>query len=159
MKQLQLTIAIGIGLLAGSHARAALVRTEQVVGYGTGVFGADSTLGSLNGWNFTSASITCTNGSGSLDGTSLGLVESAGDRVFLSAYTNSSLSGVRNQFAASGTFPQTTETNIYYSFLYKFINPADVSPDGQYIAQAFRGNSGINTPQHWMLLARNVGYG
>lgn len=157
MKQIQFSLAVGIGLLVCCNVHAALLRTEQIVGYGTGRLGGDSTLGSLNGWNFTSASITCTNGSGSLDGTSLGLVESAGDRVFLSAYTNATLSGARNQFVPSGTFPQSTETNIYYSFLYKFINAADVSPDGHYIAQVFRANSGINTPQHWMLLARNVG--
>jgi len=143
-----------------TESPAAILRTEQMVGYTSGNLGASSTLGSLNGWNLSTAEVTLTNGSGSLIGTNLGLVVSEGDRAFISAtQTNATGNpmGARNQFVPGSTFPQGNETNIYYSFLYKFNNAADVSPDGENLMQVNRGNSGINVPQHWNLVARNVG--
>ena len=159
MKKTYLILAAVVGALFCHSAKADIFRAEQFVGYDTGVLGTDSSHGTLNGWNLTSSSITLTNGSGSLDGTSLGLVASAGDRVFLTAYTNAAIDGARNEFITKGgpvAFPQTVDTNLYYSFLYKFVNTSDVSPAGQFIAQVFRANSGFSTPQHWMLFAKNV---
>src|SRR5207342_1531096 len=90
-------------------------------------------------------------------GTNLGLVASAGDRVFISA---TSALNARNQFVpggASSPFPQaTTDTNIYYSFLYRFRNAADVSTDGEVIIRLNTGNSGTGSNQHWDLIAKNV---
>ncbi len=153
------SFGLGLALLAAMSADATLLRTEQFVGYDSGNLGASSTLGTLNGWNLSTGEVTLTNGSSSLIGASLGLVASEGGRVFISATpTNASgsLLGARNQFVANSTFPQGNDTNIYYSFLYRFRNAADVSPDGEYILQVNRANSGITVPQHWNLLARNV---
>jgi hypothetical protein len=152
-----LTLAL-LGVLFCLNVRAASVRIDEFAGYSSGTLGSDATRGTLNGWNQNTAQITLTNGSGSLDGTSLGLVASAGDRVFQAAYsyTNTALATARNQIVPNGTFQQPNETNIYYSMLYKFINASDVPANGAYLAQVFRANSGTGTPQHWALLARNV---
>lgn len=150
------SLAMAMGFLLCQSASAALLRTEQFVGYGSGNLGADSTTGTINSWNLSTAEVTLTNGSASLDGTSLGLVASAGGRAFISAYTNATLAGARNQFVPNSTFPQGNDTNIYYSFLYKFRNAADVSADGELLFRVNRANSGINTAQHWDLVAKNV---
>src|SRR2546423_4189657 len=134
MKPKNPTLLVFLILTAGlllSPASAAPVRTSQIVGYGTGVLGTDAATGTLDGWVNPKAQITVTNGSHSLDGTGLGLVSSAGDKVFISA-TPASGFGCRNQFA-SGAFPQTIPTNIYYSFLYRFNVATDVSSNGQKI--------------------------
>ena len=153
-----LTLSL-VGALFSSNVRADQVRVDEFAGYSSGTLGSDPTRGQLNGWNQATANITLTNGSGSLDGTSLGLVASAGDRVFQSAYsyTNTALATARNQFVANGTFPQANDTNIYYSFLYRFANLTDVPANGAYLAQVFRANSGTGTPQHWALLAKTFG--
>lgn len=154
-----LVLSVLLCLTLAGRANAAILRTEQIVGYDSGNLGASSTLGSLNGWNLSTAEITLTSGSGSLIGTNLGLVTSEGDRAFISAtQTNATGNpiGARNQFVPGSTFPQANDTNIYYSFLYKFNNAADVSPDGEPIMQVNRANSGINLPQHWHLVARSA---
>ena len=127
---------------------------SQFAGYATGNLGADATTGSLDGWQNSTANVTLMAGSGSLIGTNLGLVASEGDRVFISATT---ALNARNQFVPTSTFPQGNETNIYFSFLYKFNNAADVDAEGEVIFRVNRGNSGTGTPQHWDMLARNVG--
>jgi hypothetical protein len=154
-------LALATAAIFASHnTDAALLRSEEIVGYSTGTLGTDATRGTLNGWDagLNTPFINLTNGSGSLDGTGLGLVASAGDRVFLAYYNvaTNALAGARNQFATNTTFPQTVETNLYFSFLYKFLNAATVSSSGQYIAQVFRANSGTGTPQHWAVQAINV---
>ena len=157
MKHIRLLLTLTAGSLLVQSVHAVLFRSSQIVGYSTGNLGADATTGSLEGWQNSTAQVTVTNGSGSLIGTNLGLVASEGDRVFISATT---ALNARNQFVAGGTFPTGTlavDTNIYYSFLYRFRNAADVSTDGELIIRVNRANSGTGTAQHWDLLARNVG--
>jgi len=146
------------GVISAGSVHASLVRTEQFVNYSTGTLGLDSAHGSLNGWNATSPLITLTNGSGSLSGTSLGFVASAGDRAFL-RFTNAPAAGAgaRNQFAPNLTFnPTLGNTNVYYSFLYKFQDATQIPTAGEFIAQVFHANSGTGTAQHWALQAKNV---
>lgn len=139
--------------LVSHNASATLLLTDQFSGYATGDLGAVNTGGSgLTPWVGSSAQVTVTNGSHSLDGTGLGLVSSAGDKVTIG--TTAALN-VYNSFCAAKTFPQSTPTNLYYSFLYRFNVGTDVSATGQTISQVTRqnGNSGI----HWTLVAKNVG--
>ena len=111
--------------------------------------------GQTEGWGNSTAQVTVTNGSTSLDGTSLGLVVSAGGRAFASATT---ALNARNQFVNSAVFPTaSTDTNLYYSFLYRFRNAADVSADGEIIVRLNTYNSGTGNPQHWDLIAKNIG--
>lgn len=151
-------VAVALIIIATSaltqDARARLIREIQVVDYRTGALG-DSGVGDWEGWVMVGGGpyLTVTNGSASLDGTLLGLVASQGDRIFIPAVTNW---GTRNQFVPNGTFPQTNPTNIYYSFLYKFNNIADIH-DGEVLMRVNRANSGMTTPQHWDLLARRAG--
>lgn len=157
MKHLRSAFAIFIGVLVCHNVHAVILRSSQIVDFNTGNLGADITTGQLDQW-FQVANagmITLTNGSGSLDGTSLGLVASSGDRIFVGATNQINTS--RNQFA-TGQFPTaTTDTNLYYSFLYRFRNAADVSADGEIIIRLNTQNSGTGNPQHWDLLAKNVG--
>jgi hypothetical protein len=153
MKKIQIPlILISALLFLFQTAQAALIRNSQIVGYNTGNLGADSGTGTLDGWQGGTAQVTVTNGSGSLDGTGLGLVVSAGDKVFMSATATLS---ARNQFVTNTVFPQTVETNIYYSFLYRF-NDASQIPPGYVMIRVNRANSGTGTPQHWDLIATNV---
>jgi hypothetical protein len=155
MKRTQVLLPLIVGALLCQSAHAVVWKSSQIVGYATGNLGVVGT-GDIDGWNSGTATpeITVTNGSGSLDGTALGLVASAGDKVFLGP-TSNTLSA-RIQFVPNSTFPQTVETNIYYSFLYKFKNAADVSTVGEPIARVNRANSGAGTAQHWDLIAKNV---
>src|SRR6476619_5932809 len=116
MKKIQIPLVLISALvLICQSTHAALIRSSQIVGYNTGNLGNDSGTGTLEGWQNATAQVTVTNGSGSLDGTGLGLVISAGDKVFISA---SNTLSARNQFVTNTVFPQTVDTNIYYSFLY-----------------------------------------
>jgi hypothetical protein len=153
MKKIQIPLIIVSTVLFLCHtSQAALLRSSQIVAYNTGNLGNDSGTGTLDGWQNASAQVTVTNGSGSLDGTGLGLVISAGDKVFISS--TASLAA-RNQFVTNTVFPQTVETNIYYSFLYRF-NDASQIPPGYVMIRVNRANSGTGTPQHWDLIATNV---
>lgn len=154
MKHLRSILAIVICIVLCESLHAVVWRSSQIVGYSTGNLGADATTGQLDGWQNSTAQVTLNSGSGSLLGTNLGLVVSEGDRVFISATT---ALNARNQFVPNSTFPQTVETNIYYSFLYEFNNAADVEADGELIFRVTRANSGTGTAQHWDMLARNVG--
>jgi len=143
-----------LSIVVHQCASAAVIRVSQLAGLNTGNLGADSTTGQQEGWNNPTAQVTVTNGSSSLDGTGLGLVVSAGGRAFASATT---ALNVRNQFANSAVYPTaTTDTNLYYSFLYRFRNAADVSADGEIIVRLNTYNSGTGSAQHWDLIARNV---
>ena len=153
MKQIHAVLFLSLGVFLSPNAHGILFRTAQMAGYSTGVLGADATTGSLDGWQNSNAQVTVTNGSGSLIGTNLGLVASAGDRAFIGATT---ALATRNQFVANSTFPQSVETNVYYSFLYRFNNVADVSPDGELIVRVNRANSGTGTAQNWDLVAKSV---
>ena len=129
-------IAVGVGLLL-HPAEAVLMRTSQMVGFSSGNLGA---VGGTEGWSGSTANVTVTAGSGSLDGTPLGLVPSAGDKADL---TNTNSVTTYNLFAPqAGVFPANRTTNVYYSFLYRFNNAADVDPAGEPIVQINRQNSG-----------------
>src|SRR5262249_42553930 len=142
MKKIQIPlILISALLFVFQTSQAALIRNSQIVGYNTGNLGADSGTGTLDGWQGGTAQVTVTNGSGSLDGTGLGLVVSAGDKVFMSATATLS---ARNQFVTNTVFPQTVETNIFYSFLYRF-NDASQIPPGYVMIRVNRANSGTGT--------------
>lgn len=157
MKHMRSLVNLFTSLLLCESVHAVILRSSQIVNFNTGNLGADITTGQLDQW-FQVANagmITLTNGSGSLIGTNLGLVASAGDRVFVGSTNQINTS--RNQFA-TGQFPTaTTDTNLYYSFLYRFRNAADVSTDGEVIIRLNTQNSGTGNPQHWDLLAKNVG--
>lgn len=141
----------------GKDAQAGVLKLSQFVNLPSGQLGNTATgTGTAEGWTFPTAEVTVTSGSGSLDGTPLGLAASAGDKADLSANSISNL-GCRNQFVPNGTFPQTVETNLYYSFLYQFNDPNDVDAAGEKIVQVNRANSGVTTGIHWELQAMNVG--
>jgi hypothetical protein len=129
------------------------ILTDQFSGYATGDLGASGTGGTglIPGWVGGSSQLTVTNGSHSLDGTALGLVSSAGDKVTIG--TTPTLS-VYNKFANAAQFPQTTPTNLYYSFLYRFNVGTDVT-NGLVLAQVNRQNA--STAVHYLLVAKNVG--
>src|SRR5262245_3878441 len=86
MKSIRILLILVLGSLVCQSAHAVLFKSIQFVNYATGNLGAAGT-GDLEGWNGGTATlqVTVTNGSGSLVGTNLGLVVSAGDKVFLSA--------------------------------------------------------------------------
>jgi hypothetical protein len=107
------------------------------------------TVGSGEGWANNSPSITVTNGSGSLDGTSLGLVASTGDKVYISAAAVGV--GSYNLFAASKTYPQSTNVDIYVSFLYKFDSIAGIG-NSLKICQENLANS--SSTVYWDIQAR-----
>jgi hypothetical protein len=156
MKQIQIVLLIVVVTLVGQNVHSAVLRSSQILGYNTGDLGVDATTGTLEGWSRIGGNglIALTNGSGSLDGTGLGLVISAGDRVFISATDR--VDATRNQFATNTVFPQTVETNLYFSFLYKFKGAAAVTNAGEPIIRVNRANSGATAAQHWDLVARNV---
>src|SRR5690242_13021761 len=134
-------------------AFAVVYRQSQLVITGTGNLGNSADTGSTEGWGNTTSNVTVTNGTGSLDGTSLGLVASAGDMAWISA---SASLNARNQFATNGQFPASVEFTNYFSFLYRFNVGTDVSTDGQIIMRLNTANSGTGTQQHWDLDARRV---
>ncbi len=156
MKQNKISLlfaAIVTGVLACQNAGATTLLIDQFSGYATGQLGASGTgqTGAIPGWNNNNANITVTNGSHSLDGTGLGLVSSAGDKVTISA--TASLS-VYNKFAVASNFQQTVQTNLYYSFLYRFNVGTDVT-NGQVVMQVVRQNS--STAVDLQLFAKNAG--
>ncbi|MEK7781109.1 MAG: hypothetical protein AAB370_06380 [Verrucomicrobiota bacterium] len=155
MKHIRLVLAVTTIALASINVEATLLRSTQMVGYNTGNLGTTGVGAGADAWENSTAQVTVTNGSGSLDGTSLGLVASAGDRAFISATT---ALNVRNQFVPASTYPvASTDTNIYFSFLYRFRNVADVSSAGELMIRMNTGTSGTGTAQHWDLHAREVG--
>ena len=85
MKQIRLILAIVLGVVFGLSANATTVLTEQFQDYATGPLGSVGTgqTGGIPGWHTAKSHIVVTNGSGSLDGTGLGLVASAGDKVYI----------------------------------------------------------------------------
>ena len=156
MKSIHLALTIAVVSLIGQNVHSAILRSSQIVGYNSGDLGVDAGTGTLEGWSRIGGNglVTLTNGSGSLDGTGLGLVVSAGDKVFISATDR--VDSTRNQFATNTVFPQTVETNLYFSFLYRFKDAAAIPTAGKVITRVNRANSGATAPQHWDLIAKNV---
>ena len=148
-------LIVGAVTLTVLSANAVLVRESLIVNVPTGVLGEPG-IGTDEGWGNPpgTGGPTVTNGAGSLIGTNLGLIASEGDRVFIGTVSNLQ---TRNQFVTNNTFnPSLGETNVYYSFLYKFNDPSQVE-DGKVLVRVNRANSGSGTRQHWDLLARRVG--
>src|SRR5436190_18198139 len=113
------SLLTAVCFLCFSNAHAVLVnKVSQMVGFATGNLGA---VGTTEAWTGSSGNVTVTNGSGSLDGTSLGLLSSQGDRAFISG---TDALNTFNQFADAHTptFRPDTSNTLYYSFLYKFNN-------------------------------------
>jgi hypothetical protein len=156
MKQIHLILLFTVATFLGQNVRSEILRSSQIVGYNSGDLGVDAGTGTLEGWSRIGGNglVTLTNGSGSLDGTGLGLVISAGDRIFISATDR--VDSARNQFATNTVFPQTVETNLYFSFLYKFRDAAAIPATGRVMIRVNRANSGATSPQHWDLDAKNV---
>src|ERR1041385_8384202 len=127
-----IVLALGLAVGFGFSAHAVLVKQDQFAGYNTGNLGADAGTGANNNWENAQAQVTLTNGSGSLNGLSLGLVSSFGDRVFVSGVSNFNAFGPRNKFVGTNNaaFPNASDTNIYYSFLYKFNDTSIIPPEG-----------------------------
>ncbi len=177
MKQIRLILAIVLGAAFSLSANATTVLTEQFQDYATGPLGNAGTglTGGTPGWNTSKSHIVVTNGSGSLDGTALGLVASAGDRVFIASTANTNdnydtaagtsiPNGCYNQFANKNSpppaFPGTNAANIYTSFLYQFDDNTNFYTNGtSMIALMNRQNSGITSANvaYWQLFARSNG--
>ena len=178
MKQIHSVLAIVLGVTLSLSAYADTVLTEQFQDYATGNLGATGTgaTGGVPGWNTPKSHITVTNGSGSLDGTALGLVASAGDMVYIisTANTNNNFdtnsagipNGCYNLFAYKTspypTFPGTTNVNLYCSFLFQFNDNTNFPANGvSMIAGMYLENGGIQSASgadaYWQLLARSAG--
>jgi hypothetical protein len=160
LKQISLLLVTLVsGALINQNARALTFLTEQFLGYSDGRLGDGGVGGggAIPGWNTPQNQITVTNAKGSLNGTSLGLVASAGTRVSIAASNVNN--GAYNKFVNSGTFPTGTATNIYTSFLYRFNVATDVSTTGQVISGMNRQNSGFTSTAtfSWFLVAQRVG--
>jgi hypothetical protein len=110
-------MAVAVGLLLAASSQATPIVTSELVGLSTGTLGS---VGTAEGWSGSSGNYTVTNGSGSLDGTPLGLYPSAGDMVNIAYASSFNSLNTYNNFAPSGTFPPGNPINIYYSFLYRF---------------------------------------
>jgi hypothetical protein len=158
-----LFVAVASAVLFCQSAGATTILTVQFVDYATGVLGTAN--GSADLWNNPGrAEITVTNGVGSLDGTGLGLVSSAGDMA--SILTNSDTTGglpngEYTKFVASATFPPAVTTNLYTSFLYRFNVGTDVPTTGTMIAGMYLQSGGIQSAAgadaYWQVFARRVG--
>ncbi len=152
-----LLAALAIVVLLCQNAHAVVYLQSQIIISGTGNLGTGITTGAAEGWGNTTGNVTVTNGTGSLDGTGLGLVASAGDKVWIGATPSLN---ARNQFATNGQFnvgaasPSVLSYTNYYSFLYRFNAGTDITnPAGQVIIRLNRANSGSTLPQDWDLYA------
>jgi hypothetical protein len=170
MKYAYLILTLVFSIVVSQRASADAILTEQFAGYATGQLGASGTGGggTIPGWNTPRGAITVTNGSGSLDGTGLGLVSSAGDMVYIASGTPDTNTtgvpnGAYNKFVNSGTFPPTVTTNLYCSFLYRFEAGTDVPTDGAMIAGMYLQSGGIQSAggadAYWQIFARQISGG
>jgi hypothetical protein len=62
MRHIRLPLLFASALFV-ANLHSAVVRQSQIVGYGTGNLGNDSTTGTLDGWENATAQVTVTNGS------------------------------------------------------------------------------------------------
>ena len=166
MKQIRLILTIGISVLLYMNAHAVTFLTEQFSGYLDGRLG-DTGIGgggTVPGWNTADDRVTISNAWGNLDAEALGLVSSLGAKVVIAntnTYATNAYDGTYNKWIAQNTFPPANETNLYYSFLYKFNDVSQLPSDGSafYIIGCNRQNSGVTslTTYHWFLFAKNAG--
>jgi hypothetical protein len=141
---------LGLVLLTGLGAQAAAIVTSQIVGFPPGT----NNLGNLNGlegWFGSSGNLTVVSNSGSLNGVSLGLYPSAGDKVNV-AYT-SAVNPLQtyNVFVNGGTFLPSVRTNLYYSFLYVFntlTNMSSATSNKICLVNRQNGSSGAHFEVH-----------
>lgn len=110
-------LAILVAGLGAAQTHAVPFRVSQMTGMSTGSLGA---VGASEGWAGTSGNYTVTSGSGSLDGTALGLYPSAGDKADIAYSSTPNHVNTYNSFASSGQYPPSEPINLYYSFLYRF---------------------------------------
>jgi hypothetical protein len=150
-----LAAAIVSGALLGHNAGATPLLTDQFSGYATGQLGASGTgnTGIIPFWAQATPAVTVTNGSHSLDGTGLGLVSSAGDKVTITTPVTFTC---YNKFCNATNFPQTVQTNLYYSFLYRFNVGTDIT-NTNLVVEVVRQNS--SSAVDLGLVATNVGGG
>src|SRR5690349_18854197 len=99
------------GLISPERVSATVYSTSQMVGFSSGNLGA---VGTSENWAGIQAYCTVTSGSGSLDGSGVGLAASAGDKANITAVGT----GTYLQFASSG-LNQTANRTIYVSVLYR----------------------------------------
>ncbi len=115
-------------------------------------------------WTSGQPTTTYTNGSRSLDGTSLGLVQSFGGKVSCLGLTNGNVAGLPNgcynlffTTAQKGTINPQSQTNLYTSFLYDFQNGYDITNDSM-IACMNDESGGIQSSSgqraYWQLFSR-----
>jgi hypothetical protein len=170
--------AVAAAALYCQSAGATTYLVEEFQNYASGRLGDAATGGAQTYpalWNGVQNTTTVTNGSHSLDGTSLGLVQSFGDKVNLLGLTNGSIGGVCSTILdqpQNGCYnlwnqvkpllnPQTT-TNCYTSFLYQFKNGYDLT-NGNVIAQMNDVSGGIAQSSsggqraYWQLIGRWTG--
>ncbi|HYG22200.1 MAG TPA: hypothetical protein VEH04_05395 [Verrucomicrobiae bacterium] len=159
MKPSRTILVLCLGALLTASTQAITFLNEPFANYETGELGAAGTgsTGTEPGWNTPQDFITVTNGSGSLDASALGLLAATGDMVWIAASNINN--GSYNRFVPSQTFRPDINTNVYYSFLYRFNSISEVSTDGQIITAANRQNSGWASTAtfHWHLQARRSG--
>ena len=160
--------------LFGQSVGATTFLTEEFQYASTGQLGASGTGSGTtppSAWNTPQPGIYYTNGSHSLDGTALGLVQSFGGSVSLLGYSNGTTivsgagtivpNGCYNKFFQSGGVinPNNT-TNLYTSFLLRF-NTASGITNGSFIAQMNLQSGGIQSASgadaYWQVLARTNG--
>jgi len=106
------------------------------------------------GWNGTATNVFVEFGSGSLDGTLLGLVASAGDKAEIrggTGYVHSHYC----LFATERAYPPSTGTKLYFSFLYRFNSTSGLDPQGKVIAVVTRQNG--SSPTNFSIQARLSG--
>ena len=140
--------AVASAALFCQSAGATTFLTEEFQYTSTGQLGASGTGSGTtppSAWNTPQPGIYYTNGSHSLDGTALGLVQSFGGAVSLLGYSNGTTivsgggfivpNGCYNKFFQSGGVinPNIT-TNLYTSFLLKFDTAAGIT-NGSFIAK------------------------
>jgi pectate lyase len=96
--------------------------------YGTGTLG---TAGGSGGWSGSNSGVTVT--TNSLDGTALGLLASASNKV---TTTTSSSSGTYNQFSSG-----IKVNSVYYSFLLRVKSTTGLTGSGQIITELLKNGS------------------
>jgi hypothetical protein len=133
INQIKLLFAVAFAVLLNQSAGATTYLVDQFLDYATGQLGATAT-GNALGWTSPQPEVTVTNGSGSLEGTSLGLEASLGDKVSIFGTNVTSNApfpnGCYNLFiptANKGALNAQNTTNIYASFLYRFNVGTDIS--------------------------------
>jgi hypothetical protein len=164
--------AVAAAALYCQSAGATTYLVEEFQNYDSGRLGDASTGGGTIApalWVGAQNTTTVTNGSHSLDGTTLGLVQSFGDKVNLLGRTNGAPSGIGTNiqngcYNAWNTVkplldPRVT-TNLYTSFLYQFKNGYDLT-NGNVLVQMDDVAGGIQSSSGqrsmWQLLGRWTG--